>query len=272
MTAPALTTSMEPLPIGSLLGYRTTNRAVKGSVARRSSGRSKSLAREHSPARLVNSNLAEIPERISESHSIWSHLLELLPQGLIIISRNLKPVYWNAKAVELCSRLLETEFPNSGLPLPVSEACHRLMRENSSQGGSLVLECQATGGQTLRVSARWLEFQALEESTLFNWAAPLQFCKANSPREPFQSSRSYMVVFLENCDEVLQEELQIQQRRYDLTEREAEIWMLLQKEYTYQEIATILQISLNTVKTHVKNVYAKRRSYQGKDKFWFCSK
>jgi DNA-binding CsgD family transcriptional regulator len=53
---------------------------------------------------------------------------------------------------------------------------------------------------------------------------------------------------------------------YDLTEREAEICLLLRKEYTYQEIAKVLQISLNTVKTHVKNIYAKRRSYQGEEK------
>ncbi len=46
--------------------------------------------------------------------------------------------------------------------------------------------------------------------------------------------------------------------------------MLLRQEYTYQEIARVLQISLNTVKTHVKNVYAKRRSFHGQEKFW-CS-
>jgi DNA-binding CsgD family transcriptional regulator len=60
--------------------------------------------------------------------------------------------------------------------------------------------------------------------------------------------------------------MRIQQKKYDLTEREAEIWMLLRKEYTYQDIAKILQISLNTVKTHVKNIYAKRRTSQGEEK------
>uniref|UniRef100_A0A832H5I6 Response regulator transcription factor n=1 Tax=Oscillatoriales cyanobacterium SpSt-402 TaxID=2282168 RepID=A0A832H5I6_9CYAN len=79
---------------------------------------------------------------------------------------------------------------------------------------------------------------------------------------------AFIAVILENCEDVMQQEMRIQQKKYDLTEREAEIWMLLRQEYTYQEIAQKLQISLNTVKTHVKNVYAKRRSCQGKEKFW----
>lgn len=70
-----------------------------------------------------------------------------------------------------------------------------------------------------------------------------------------------MVVFLEDRQETQLEDLRLQKEQYDLTERETEIWMLLQQEYSYQEIARRLQISLNTVKTHVKNIYAKRRGH-----------
>ncbi|MCS6813016.1 MAG: LuxR C-terminal-related transcriptional regulator [Cyanobacteria bacterium] len=42
-----------------------------------------------------------------------------------------------------------------------------------------------------------------------------------------------------------------------LTPRELEIWALRQANYSYAEIATELYISINTVKKHLKNIYAK---------------
>jgi ATP/maltotriose-dependent transcriptional regulator MalT len=82
------------------------------------------------------------------------------------------------------------------------------------------------------------------------------------------TQQPYILILLENCNDLLQEEVRIERKKYDLTEREAEVWMLLRQEYSYQDVAKLLQISLNTVKTHVKNVYAKKRSCQGREKFW----
>ena len=42
-----------------------------------------------------------------------------------------------------------------------------------------------------------------------------------------------------------------------LTARESEILALLSKGYMYKEIASLLSISLDTVKKHCKNVYRK---------------
>ncbi|MBC7972702.1 MAG: response regulator transcription factor [Verrucomicrobia bacterium] len=113
------------------------------------------------------------------------------------------------------------------------------------------MECQAPTGQTIRISARWLELA-------------VQTTDLEKQRQP------YILVLIENCHDLLYEELRIERKKYDLTEREAEVWMLLRQEYSYQEIAKMLQISLNTVKTHIKNVYAKKRSCQGREKFWCC--
>jgi hypothetical protein len=198
---------------------------------------------------------------------VWSSLIESLQQGVIVISRSLKPVYWNAKANEVCQQLSDTDTPLPGLPVAVLEVCHRLLRDNYPASRPLLLECQGAAGEVIRISTRWLPLesdsnaQALSNSTGDRKGLE-DICEDASP--------PYILVFLENCNELLKEELQIEQRKYDLTDREAQIWMLLRQEYTYQEIADILQISLNTVKTHIKNVYAKKRSYQGQDKFW-CS-
>ncbi|MBF2025607.1 MAG: hypothetical protein IGS48_02410 [Oscillatoriales cyanobacterium C42_A2020_001] len=240
MTAPILTSSLDSLSVNSLFEYRP--HPFAGAIAPRPSNKPSVMNRSRD--RLA----ATHPGDLTDLSLMWSRLLELLPQGVVLVSRNLTLVYWNQKAKQLCRTLADVERSSSMLPLPVSEVCHRVIRDGKPIDASLVLECQTSSGHAVRVSARWLEMAM--------------------PTESGNGAPSLIAVFLENCDEVMQQEMRIQQKKYDLTDREAEIWMLLRQEYTYQEIAQNLQISLNTVKTHVKNVYAKRRSCQGKDKFW----
>ena len=43
----------------------------------------------------------------------------------------------------------------------------------------------------------------------------------------------------------------------DLTQREREVLLLLARGLTYDEIGRLLDVSINTVRTHVRAVYAK---------------
>ncbi len=239
MTAPLLIASLESAPVGSRFGPYASERANSRPISRQPV----TQQRQPSAASYDPSPL----------ELIWSSLLESLHQGVIVTSRSLNPVYWNAKARTLCQHLSGSEFPPLELPTAVSEVCHRLMRVEQTTDRPFVMECCAPNGQTIRISARWLCLKHDQPNV------------RSSGRE-----QPYILILLENCNDLLREELRIEQKKYDLTDREAEVWMLLRKEYTYQEIAKILQISLNTVKTHVKNVYAKRRSCQGREKFWCC--
>ncbi|MBW4519400.1 MAG: helix-turn-helix transcriptional regulator [Scytolyngbya sp. HA4215-MV1] len=179
-------------------------------------------------------------ENITEP--LWDALVNALQQGMLVLSRNLQLVYANEKAREICQMLL-SEQQMVGLPSEVSEICHRLTREGTSDGDSLVVEYLAPNHQTIRLYTCWLDLEP------------------GATTEP-----AYILIRMENCHETLLEELRIERKKYDLTEREAEIWLLLRQECTYQAIAKSLQISLNTVKTHVKNLYAKKRSFQGQEK------
>lgn len=178
---------------------------------------------------------------------IWNVLLESLPQGVMVLARNVRPLYLNEKANHLCQLLASGDRQPASLPVVISEICYRLLKNASSTKQPLVVERQTPQGQSIRIRASWLQ------------VGP-QDSEAGSPND-FQ----YILVILDNSTEALQEELRIEQKKYDLTEREAEIWMLLRQEYSYQEIAKTLRISLNTVKTHVKNIYAKKRSGQGQE-------
>ncbi|MEO0869206.1 MAG: helix-turn-helix transcriptional regulator [Cyanobacteria bacterium J06642_11] len=47
-------------------------------------------------------------------------------------------------------------------------------------------------------------------------------------------------------------------QRYGLTSRETDVWQLKRMGYSYKEISKKLFISENTVKKHLKNIYAKK--------------
>ena len=183
----------------------------------------------------------------SDLEILWSVLLESLPQGVMVVSRHVQPLYLNEKASHLCQLLATGDRQPANLPVVISEICYRLLKNTSSVKQPLVVERQTPQGQLIRIRASWLQLSP-------------QDCADSSPNDS-----QYILVILNNSTEALQEELRIEQKKYDLTEREAEIWMLLRQEYSYQEIAKTLRISLNTVKTHVKNVYAKKRSGQGRE-------
>jgi PAS domain-containing protein len=183
-----------------------------------------------------------------ELDTLWSSLVESLSEGVLVVTRTLRPIYTNLKAKNLCQQLSQEEENNASLPSVITEVCHRLIRAGL-EDELLVAEHQGNQGHSVRLRVRWLVTGATSSN--------------------LTSHEPCILVLLEDCYEALTEDLWIDRRKYDLTDREAEIWMLLRQEYTYQEIANILQISLNTVKTHVKNVYAKRRNVSGQRKIWY---
>ncbi|MGV0027131.1 helix-turn-helix transcriptional regulator [Phormidesmis priestleyi] len=180
--------------------------------------------------------------------ALWITLIESMQDGVLVVAHNLLPVYTNTRAKELCQQMLmPDEETEASLPGVISEACHRLLKDSLVNHEALVVEYQGHQGQTIRLRVRWLSL----------------------PGDKHVENEPYILVQLENRQTELEEDLQVDRKKYDLTEREAEIWTLLRQEYTYQEIAELLQISLNTVKTHVKNVYAKRRSSLGQRRVWY---
>ena len=260
MTAPLLFASLEPPSSGSPFSPRPLERTGKASPSRHA----RSAPSQQQTSQQQKSSIAQSSEA-SMLNLIRSSLLESLSQGVIVTSRSLQPLYWNGKARTLCQHLSGSESPPLELPTAVSEVCHRLMREDSVSDRPFVMECQAAVGQTIRISARWLDLATPRENVVPPAASSDRYTV-----EPGRQRQPYILVLLEDCTDLLREELRIERKKYDLTEREAEVWMLLRQEYSYQEIAKMLQISLNTVKTHVKNVYAKKRSCQGREKFWCC--
>ncbi len=171
-------------------------------------------------------------------------LMESVRDGILLISDTLQPTYLNLKAKEICRQLWNGKLPCAQLPLILSDVSHHLLKGLSSDGEPLILDHQVSAEQTIRIRACLFTHrdQEIRES----------FCDYDPP---------YILVFLEDRNVTLAEELKIEQKKYDLTERETQILHLLLKACSYQDIAEILHISLNTVKFHIKNIHSKKRIY-----------
>jgi PAS domain-containing protein len=231
MTARLLPVSVPKPPVSFYLADRPTKSINRKLESTAKSSSSKTLGQPTAVR-----NYQDRPSR----DSFWNALVESIPQGVLVVTKTLSLTYANSKGKELCKQLPYCE-DSSTLPSVIVEACYQLIQEGESSSEPLVIEIRGKNGEPLRLKLRWF---------------PLG-----------QNDPSYLLIQLENYYEVLREELWIEQRKYDFTEREAEIWILLRQEHMYQEISDILKISLNTVKTHVKSIYAKRsRIHQ--NMFW----
>ncbi|BAY66362.1 LuxR family transcriptional regulator [Calothrix brevissima NIES-22] len=85
----------------------------------------------------------------------------------------------------------------------------------------------------LRVRARWLELSA--------------------------SPSNFLLVTIEDCNQHSQSIAIADAKKYNLTEREIEVWQLRLANLSYKEIANKLFITINTVKKHLQNIHAKQQ-------------
>lgn len=178
-----------------------------------------------------------------------SILMELIREGVLIISHRLQPTYLNSKAKEICQKLWNVgSYYSAQLPPILSDISHQLFRDTNPEATSFVMDYQIDGKQTIRIRACRVA-QVLDQELVV----------------PSQEQK-YILILLEDRNATLEEELQVEQKKYGFTEREVQILNLLSQTCTYQEIAKTLQISLNTVKFHVKNIYSKKRGYLQQEK------
>lgn len=69
----------------------------------------------------------------------------------------------------------------------------------------------------------------------------------------------FLLVTLEDCNLYSQSIAIADAKKYNLTDRERQVWQLRRANLSYKEIANQLYITINTVKKHIKNIHAKQQ-------------
>jgi DNA-binding CsgD family transcriptional regulator len=179
---------------------------------------------------------------------LQSTLIESVREGILLISGKLQPIYLNLKAKELAEQLWNGNPQFTQLPPVLSNISHQLFQSLSPEDEPLIMDYQINSEQTIRIRACQFAYRFDQDE------------RKLADEEP------YILVFLEDRNAARAEELKLEQKKYDLTDRETQILRLILQAYSYQDIAEILQISLNTVKFHIKNIRFKKRNYLEQDR------
>lgn len=178
--------------------------------------------------------------------SFVSAVLEGFAAGVLILAQDGTCLHHNHQGQRLCRRLCPATPPQGDIhaPLPVPPRVwamgHHLIEGRAIfPDHALVLsqDLMDGDGQSIQVRVQWLDWPATEDS--------------------------YLVVLLDDPTQTAEAMARIEALRYNLTPREREVWVLRQANQSYEAIAQALYISVNTVKRHLKSIYAKRKQVLG---------
>lgn len=166
-------------------------------------------------------------------------VLEGLTDGILILSQTGEQIYQNYYAHRICQQLNQgrtvgQEVPE--IPEVIWRSCQALIDSQEfyvDQPIVIESEIALNRSSIYRIRVRWL---ILEDS--------------QSP---------YLVVLMEDRCQMLQNRAIAETILYDLTTRQAEVWLLHRAGFSYQQIADELYIALNTVKRHLKDIRFKQK-------------
>ncbi len=163
-------------------------------------------------------------------------VIESFVDGILVVTSEGHLVHTNEFARHLLGKLVVNPDTNNGLPQEVWRVCKSLIESRELFPGekiSIESEIETNGNMKLRIHARWLNLRAKDSNLL--------------------------LVTIEDCNQSNQSMAMADAYKYGLTDRETEVWLLRRSNLSYKEIAQQLYITINTVKKHLKNIYAKQQ-------------
>jgi len=168
--------------------------------------------------------------------TLMQGVLEGLTDGVLILSEQGEWIYHNYYAHCICQALNQGKPVLKQVPAVIWRNCAALMESHEwypNQPVVIESEIAIAPSQVYRIRVRWLMLE--------------------------DAQRPYLMVLLEDRHQSLQNQALAEAMLYDLTARQAEIWVLYRAGFTYQEIASELYITLNTVKRHLRDIRIKQK-------------
>ncbi len=188
---------------------------------------------QRSISNVENLNSSTVPLE----HVFYKSVIESLWDGLLILNEQGDWIESNDIARRICTQLTANQSHPTLVPQEIWHICQSLLESSSLYSQQPVIiesEIRTNKSKALRIRVQRFKFSEIDYSCL--------------------------LVILEDRSQTLHNLAISEVDKYGLTSREAEVWLLSRTNYTRQEIAAELCISLNTVKKHLKNIHAKRKT------------
>lgn len=167
-------------------------------------------------------------------------IIEGFVDGVLILTQAGDWVHANERAGRICHKLCQAQSQNKSqeklVPQQIWHICQSLIDSRDifpDQNLIIEDEIDTDDANTFRLRARWFAFE--------------------------ETSQPYILVTMEDRLQSTQNAAFAEIKKFGLTSREAEVWILRRANYSYKEIAAKLYITHNTVKKHLKNIYAKQQ-------------
>lgn len=196
--------------------------------------RNKTIASTQRNTFLNKKTKSEIVQPLSKLH-LMQAVIESFVDGIFILTSQGELVHANQCARSICQQMGEAIDKNQP-PKEIRRICQSLVESRQlfpEQNISLESEIETKSSVKIRIRARWLQANEINSN--------------------------YLLVTLEDRKQTNRSMAMSEAKKYGLTERESQVWLLRRANYSYQDIADELYITINTVKKHLKNIYAKQQ-------------
>nr|WP_275334222.1 sigma factor-like helix-turn-helix DNA-binding protein [Nodosilinea sp. TSF1-S3]MDF0367586.1 LuxR C-terminal-related transcriptional regulator [Nodosilinea sp. TSF1-S3] len=168
------------------------------------------------------------------NQALLSAVLEGFVDGILVLTEDGTCVHSNQKGRALCRDLSPSD--RDDLPSGLKAMGKHLLESREFYPDTLLVltqEFTSRSGQQIRARIQWLDLPT--------------------------AAHAYLLVSLENKTRSAHTSAMLEAVQYNLTPRERAVWVLRRANRTYDEIAQELYITVNTVKRHLKSIYAKRK-------------
>jgi DNA-binding CsgD family transcriptional regulator len=163
-------------------------------------------------------------------------VIESFVDGILIVTTESEVLHGNECARRICRQLTPKGNSPDTIPEEIWRVCESLIDSRELFPGEkffIESDIETDRGVKLRIRARWLPLATDEQN--------------------------FLLVILEDRNQTSQSMALSDAKKYGLTDREAEVWLLRRANLSYKEIAQKLYITINTVKKHLKNIHAKQQ-------------
>ncbi|MDJ0736277.1 MAG: LuxR C-terminal-related transcriptional regulator [Nostocaceae cyanobacterium] len=176
------------------------------------------------------------PLQSASQFDLLQVVIESFVDGILVVTTEGDLVHTNEFARHICNKLISNVESKNPLPKEIWRVCKSLIESRELFPGekiSIESEIETDRNMKLRIRARWLNLSANDSNLL--------------------------LVIVEDCNQSSESMAITDAYKYGLTDRETEVWLLRRANFSYKEIAEQLYITINTVKKHLKNIYAKQQ-------------